>query len=127
MKQESSADGRSGDGATPAGTGRQTLDADDLFGALADSVNRYVLYYLIKVNRPTSTNELIEYAVGSVSPPGGTVGEFRGETRAAVERALPKLDALGLVRYYEDGSIVEPTERTAVAEPYLALALEHLD
>lgn len=127
MSQETRENSGSGDRRPPLETDRGPVTADDLFSVLSEAPNRFVLCYLIEVDRPASTNELIEYAVMAVdAPPDETTGEFRGATRSAVERALPKLDSLGLLRYHERSGIVEPTSKTQVAEPYLALALEHL-
>jgi hypothetical protein len=109
-------------------TGRHSLGPDDLFDALAHSTNRYVLYYLIKSERTVSVDELVEYVVTAVDRPPEmeSDGEFRGPVRATVERSVGRLESLGFLVYDGTTKTVAPTERTAVAEPYLALALEQL-
>lgn len=105
-----------------------SVDVDDLFRALSRPANRFVVYYLVKVDRPVSVTELVEYVLTAVDdyPNSMTAGEFRGRvTSQLFQSTLPKLDAIGLLAYDEDERVVRPTTQTAVAQPYLALALEH--
>jgi hypothetical protein len=123
-QQETTTDGRR----PRPGLTREPVAANDLFEVLSKPQNRYILYYLIRVGRAVTTNELIEYAVGTVGRDGDqTEGELRGEIRGVVERVLPGLDELGLVAYDEASGLVEPTPTTFVAEPHLALAMELLE
>lgn len=105
-----------------------SVDIDDLFRALSRPANRFVVYYLVKVDRSVSVTELVEYVLTAVEeyPDSMTAGEFRGRvTSQLFDSTLPKLDSIGLLAYDEDERVVRPTTQTAVAQPYLALALEH--
>jgi predicted transcriptional regulator len=130
MESDPSADGTlvaSDDPEVPDGT-TDGVDIDDLFRVLSRPANRFVLYYLIKVERPVSVTELVEYVVTAVEdyPDSMTAGEFRGRVSSQLfHSTLPNLDAMGLLEYDEDGRVVRPTAKTSVAQPYLALALEH--
>ena len=112
----------------PPDTVERSLSADELFGVLSHSTNRFILHYLIKVNRPVSTYELIEYATTTHNSSDDlTTGELRGDIRASVERRIPQLAKLGLVRYNSDKGNVSVTAKTHTVEPYLSLALAHTD
>lgn len=105
---------------------KDQLSADELFGTLAHPTNRFILYYLIKAERPVSTNELIEYATSlGESDDSFTTGEFRGGARATIVRHIPELASTGLLHCNDTESVVAPTQKTCIVEPYLSLALEH--
>lgn len=101
------------------------VSTDELFGALADAENRYVLAYVAESDGPVETRELVAYVVERTECPSDlSDAEFEERVRARLENsALPALDELGLVAYDGTEGTVGPTEGTGVAEPHLELAL----
>lgn len=102
---------------------------DDLFRALSEARNRYVLTYLLVVSRPVPLYELVEYVVTKTEPPEGfTRAEFRGRILTELlHSTCPKLDEVGLVDFDEKNQIVAETDQTVVALPHLRLALKRSD
>ncbi len=107
----------------------ETVTTDDLFYALAEARNRYVLTYLLLVSRPVPCYELVEYVVHQTEPPDGyTRAEFRGRILTElIEETCPKLDDIGLINFDEKNQIVSETDQTVVALPHLRLALKRSD
>jgi hypothetical protein len=108
---------------------RATVSTDDLFNALSEARNRYVLTYLLIVGRPVPCYELVEYVIQETEPPEGyTRAEFRGRVLTELLHATcPKLDAVGLVEFDEKNQIVSETDQTITALPHLRLALKRGD
>ena len=106
-----------------------TVSTDDLFYALSEARNRYVLTYLLIVSRPVACYELVEYVVQETDPPEGyTRAEFRGRILTELlHTTCPKLDDIGLIEFDEKNQIVSETDQTVVALPHLRLALKRGD
>lgn len=107
----------------------ETVTTDDLFCALAEARNRYVLTYLLLVSRPVPCYELVEYVVDQTEPPDGyTRAEFRGRILTElIDATCPELDDIGLIDFDEKNQIVSETGQTVVALPHLRLALKRSD
>lgn len=108
---------------------QRSVSTDDLFCALAEPRNRYVLTYLLLVSRPVPCYELVEYVVQQTDPPEGyTPAEFRGRVLTELlHSTCPKLDDVGLVDFDEKNQIVAETDQTVAALPHLRLALKRTD
>lgn len=106
-----------------------TVTTDELFAALSEARNRYVLTYLLLVSRPVPCYELVEYVVHQTEPPDGyTRAEFRGRVLTELlDATCPKLDDIGLVDFDEKNQIVSETDQTVLALPHLRLALKRSD
>ncbi|MEF8785610.1 MAG: hypothetical protein V5A45_06720 [Haloarculaceae archaeon] len=106
-----------------------TVTTDELFCALAEARNRFVLTYLLLVSRPVACYELVEYVVHKTEPPEGyTQAEFRGRILTELlDTTCPKLDDIGLVEFDEKNQIVSETNQTIIALPHLRLALKRAD
>jgi hypothetical protein len=127
MSQDAPSEETSGSRRVEAAGDRAAATADVVFGILARPTNRYVLQYLIDCDRRVSVDELVEYAVTAVGDDAdGTVGEFRGSVRASVDRSVAELESEGFLRHDSATRTVEPTDRTDVVEPHLALAVKEL-
>jgi hypothetical protein len=102
------------------------VSTDDLFHALAEARNRYVLTYLLIASRPVPCYELVEYVVQQTDPPNGyTCAEFRGRVLTELlHTTCPKLDDVGLLNFDEKKQIVSETDQTVVALSHLRLALK---
>ncbi|WP_436910130.1 DUF7344 domain-containing protein [Halosimplex marinum] len=102
------------------------VSVDDLFELLARPGNRYALAYLHRADGPVPYEDLVENVVdGADTPDGLSAAEFRDRVATRlVHSNLPKLDDAGLVEYDRDDRTVRPTESTAVAVPYLELAMD---
>ena len=117
------------DGGDPASLPHTTVTTDDLFCALSEARNRYVLTYLLLVARPVPCYELVEYVVQQTDPPEGyTRAEFRGRVLTELLHATcPKLDDIGLIEFDEKNQMVSETDQTVAALPHLRLALKRDD
>jgi len=106
-----------------------TVSTDDLFCALSEARNRFVLTYLLMVSRPVPCYELVEYVVDKTEPPEGYPrAEFRGRVLSELlDTTCPKLDDIGLVDFDEKSQIVVETDQTVIALPHLRLALKRSD
>ncbi|WP_436930362.1 DUF7344 domain-containing protein [Halosimplex halobium] len=102
------------------------VSVDDLFELLARPGNRYALAYLHRADGPVPFEELVENVVdGAAVPDGLSTAEFRDRVATRlVHSNLPKLDDAGLVEYDREAGLVRPTGATAVAVPYLELAMD---
>lgn len=109
-----------------AGRDAESVPIDDLFAALAEPENRYVLTYVVDSDDAVETEELVEYVVEqTVCPPSISDAEFANQVRSdVVDAALPALDAVGLVAYDEVDGAVRPTDKTETAAPHLEIALD---
>jgi|GEM_PF-527795 len=125
----------SADGATSTSTvergGRdaareRSVSVDDLFELLARPGNRYTLAYLSRTDGPVPYEDLVENVVdGAGTPEGLSTADFRDQVATRlVHSNLPKLDDAGLVEYDRTDRTVRATEATAVAVPYLELAMD---
>jgi len=125
----------SGEGATNASAtepgesdaGRErSVSVDDLFALLARPGNRYTLAYLSRAEGPVPYEDLVETVVdGANTPEGLSTADFRDQVATRlVHSNLPKLDDAGLVEYDRAERTVRATEATAVAVPYLELAMD---
>jgi hypothetical protein len=112
-------------GARDAGRER-SVSVDDLFELLARPGNRYTLAYLSRAEGPVPYEDLVETVVdGAETPDGLSTADFREQVATRlVHSNLPKLDDAGLVAYDREARTVRATEATAVAVPYLELAMD---
>ncbi|ELZ22320.1 hypothetical protein C475_17448 [Halosimplex carlsbadense 2-9-1] len=102
------------------------VSVDDLFELLARPGNRYTLAYLSRTEGPVPYGDLVETVVdGAETPAGLSTAEFRDQIATRlVHSNLPKLDDAGLIEYDRETRTVRATEATAVAVPYLELAMD---
>ena len=102
------------------------VSVDDLFELLARPGNRYLLAYLSRADEPVGFEEVVESVVDGADPPAGlSTAEFRDRVATRlVHSNLPKLDAAGLIDYDREARAVRTTDATAVALPYLELAMD---
>jgi hypothetical protein len=102
------------------------VSVDDLFELLARPGNRYTLAYLARADGPVSYEDLVEFVVdGADTPAGLSTADFRNQVATRlVHSNLPKLDDAGLVEYDRADRTVSATDATAVAVPYLELAMD---
>ncbi|QLH82943.1 DUF7344 domain-containing protein [Halosimplex pelagicum] len=102
------------------------VSVDDLFELLSRPGNRYTLAYLSRAEGPVPYEDLVENVVdGAETPDGLSRDDFRDQVATRlVHSNLPKLDDAGLVEYDRERRTVRATEATAVAVPYLELAMD---
>lgn len=111
--------------------GGQVPDADSpvtvsqLFELLSQPGNRYALAYLVRAEGSVPYDDLVEYVVDEGGTPDGmSTTDFRNRVATRlVHSNLPKLDDAGLIDYDASDRVVRPTDATAVAIPYLELAM----
>lgn len=101
------------------------VPVDDLFDVLARPANRYVLTYLLKSEPPVYAHELVDYIIEQTDPPEGlSEREYRGQIDSRLLHAsLPKLADTGLIDLDERRQRIDETDETAVALPYLRIAV----
>jgi hypothetical protein len=84
-----------------------------------------VLTYLLQSEGSVACSELVDYVVERTDT-AMTDEEFRRRVVTELTHShLPKLEAAGLVKYNMERQLVDPTDLTPVAGPYLQLALRH--
>jgi DNA-binding transcriptional ArsR family regulator len=104
---------------------RKEFDVGALFEALSEPGRRYVLTYLLQSEGSVACSELVDYVVERTDT-AMTDEEFRRRVVTELTHShLPKLEAAGLVKYNMERQLVDPTDLTPVAGPYLQLALRH--
>ncbi|MFB6075087.1 MAG: hypothetical protein ABEJ89_08750 [Haloarculaceae archaeon] len=105
------------------------LEVDDLFEVLCRPDNRYVLTYLLMTDEPVSYHDLVEFVVDRTETPESlTKGEYRGRVLTRfLHSTFPKLAERGLLEYDRDDQMLVETEYTALALPYLRVALLQQD
>ncbi|WP_123533270.1 DUF7344 domain-containing protein [Halosimplex salinum] len=137
-RESSGGDSRSGDGSGADGVSNEQrgrghvsgeasqVSVDDLFELLAHPGNRYALAYLVRTDGVVPLDELVESVIERGGTPDGiTTADFRDQIATRlVHSNLPKLDDAGLADYDASEKTVRSTEATAVAVPYLELAME---
>lgn len=102
------------------------VTVSELFELLAQPGNRYTLAYLVRAEGAVSYDDLVEYVVDKGGTPEGmSTDEFRDQVATRlVHSNLPKLDEAGLIDYDASDRTIRATDATAVAVPYLELAME---
>lgn len=96
---------------------------DDIFDALRQPEQRYVLTYLLRSEGEITITELVDYVLAKTDL-SGNEEEFR--SRMAVDLTnihLPALVEIGLIEYNMERQLIRPGRSTAQAVPYLKIAL----
>lgn len=101
----------------------EQLDINTIFEVLAHPGRRYVLTYLLRSEGFASMSELVDYVIEETGH-SMTERQFRYRVAAALTNThLPKLAEEGFIQYNIERQIVLPTDRTALLEPYVTIAL----
>lgn len=96
---------------------------DSVFSALSHPGRRYILTYLLRSDGYVTMSEIVDYVIKS------TNNEQSGEqlrqkvTVNLTHTHLPVLDEEGFITYNMERQLIQPTEKTALAAPYLKIAL----
>lgn len=102
-----------------------SFDSGALFEILADPGHQYVLTYLLQSNGAVSCTELVDYVVDQTDHTM-TPDQFRQRVVSELTKNhLPELDERGFVQYNMERQMVDSTDLTPLAQPYLLLALAH--
>lgn len=100
----------------------ERFSADAVFDILSHPGQRYVLTYLLQSSGTVSLQTLIDYAA-SESDVAADSYSRRNIVIELTHTVLPKLADNGFIEYDRERQLVEPTELTAIVEPYLRIAL----
>jgi hypothetical protein len=104
---------------------RPPVTLDTVLETLADPGRRYVLSYLLLIDRPVSTAELVDYVANEIDA-GNRADRFRSEVAAElVEVQLPKLEKSGFIDYNRERQLIGETDRTRLTLPFLHLGREY--
>lgn len=103
---------------------------ESLFSALSHPGRRYILTYLLRSEGYVTMSELVDYVIESTDS-SSSGEEFRREVTVNLTHMhLPLLEEEGLLTYNMERQLIQPTEKTTLAAPYLKVALlqrERLD
>ncbi|MXR52960.1 hypothetical protein GRX03_15275 [Halovenus sp. WSH3] len=95
---------------------------DSLFSALSHPGRRYILTFLLRSEGYVTMSEIVDYVVESTD--GGSGPEFRRKVTVKLTHThLPLLEEEGLLTYNMERQLIQPTDRTKLAAPYLKIAL----
>ena len=96
---------------------------DSIFDAISNPGRRYVLTYLLCVDDYVTMSQVVDYVMVRTDASPDDV-EFRDRVALSLMRKhLPKLDEKGFIKYNMERQLISPTEKTALVDPYLKLAL----
>jgi len=99
---------------------------DTIFEALAHPGRRYIMTYLLRSEGYVTMADLVDYVMERAHPVRSE--EFRRKVTVQLTHThLPKLDDDGLVNYNMERQLVSPTDKTALAGPFLKVALVQQD
>jgi len=98
------------------------LSEDEIFDLLSNRRRRYVLNYLLRVDRPVSIQELSKQLAMwefDVEPDELTDQQEKRIYVALYQTHIPKLEDAGVVEYDSDASLVELTGEATQLQPYV--------
>lgn len=96
---------------------------DSVFSVLSHPGRRYILTYLLRSDEYVTMSEIVDYVLRATG--NEQSGEqFRQKVTVNLTHThLPVLDEEGFIKYNMERQIIQPTEKTALAAPYLKVAL----
>lgn len=98
---------------------------DSVFSALSHPGRRYILTYLLRSDGYVTMSEIVDYVV-RVTDNEQSDEQFRKKvTVNLTHNHLPILDEEGFITYNMERQLIQPTEKTALAAPYIKIALLH--
>ncbi|WP_336328651.1 DUF7344 domain-containing protein [Halovenus sp. HT40] len=96
---------------------------DSVFSVLSHPGRRYVLTYLLRSEGYVTMSEIVDYVV-QVTDTEQSEEKFRQEVTINLTHThLPHLEEEGFIMYNMERQIIQSTEKTALAAPYLKVAL----
>lgn len=96
---------------------------DTVFSALSHPGRRYILTYLLRSDGYVTMSEIVDYVIEATDS-GGSGPEFRRKVTVNLTHThLPLLEEEGFLTYNMERQLIQPTEKTALAAPYLKIAL----
>lgn len=96
---------------------------DSVFSVLSHPGRRYVLTYLLRSEGYVTMSEIVDYVV-QVTDNEQSGEKFRQEVTINLTHThLPNLEEEGFITYNMERQIIQSTEKTALAAPYLKVAL----
>lgn len=106
--------------------GHPPVALDTVLATVGDPGRRYVLTYLLLIDRPVSTAELVDYVAGQTDLDAESDRLRRDIAAELVEEQLPVLESAGFVEYNRERQMIGETDRTQVALPFLHLCREYV-
>lgn len=96
---------------------------DSIFSVLSHPGRRYILTYLLRSDGYATMSEIVDYVVDATDTAEDD-SDFRREVTVTLTHThLPMLDEEGFIMYNMERQLVQPTEKTKLAAPYLKIAL----
>jgi len=100
---------------------------DSIFTALSHPGRRYILTYLLRSEGYVTMTELVDYVMDRTTA-AASDGELRRRITVQLTHThLPTLVDEDLLTYNMERQLINQTEKTQLAEPYLKLALVQQD
>ena len=98
---------------------------NSVFSALSHPGRRYVLTYLLRSDGYVTMNEIVDYVIKATNNEQSGEQFRRQITVNLTHTHLPTLEEDGFITYNMERQLIQPTEKTALAAPYLKVALLH--
>jgi len=96
---------------------------DSVFSALSHPGRRYVLTYLLRSDGYVTMSEIVDYVMQATDNDQSDE-QFRQEVTVNLTHThLPVLDDEGFITYNMERQLIQGTEKTKLAAPYLKIAL----
>ena len=96
---------------------------DSVFSALSHPGRRYVLTYLLRSDGYVTMGEIVDYVIQATDSDRSDE-QFRQKVTVKLTHThLPVLDEEGFITYNMERQLIQPTEKTTLAAPYLKIAL----
>jgi len=98
---------------------------DSVFSALSHPGRRYILTYLLRSDGYVTMSEIVDYVVQATDNDQSDEQFRQKVTVNLTHNHLPVLDEEGFITYNMERQLIQPTEKTTLAAPYLKVALLH--
>jgi len=96
---------------------------DSIFDAISNPGRRYVLTYLLCTDDYVTMSELVDYVMARTDASSSDEAFRKKVTVSLSHTHLPRLDEEGFINYNMERQLIMSTEKTALVDPYLKLAL----
>jgi len=96
---------------------------DSIFDAISNPGRRYVLTYLLCAEDYVTMSELVDYVMARTDASASDEAFRKKVTVSLSHTHLPRLDEEGFIKYNMERQLIMPTDKTALVDPYLKLAL----
>jgi len=96
---------------------------DSVFSVLSHPGRRYILTYLLRSDGYVTMSEIVDYVMKATDNEQSSEQFRQNVTVNLTHTHLPALDEEGFITYNMERQLIQPTDKTILAAPYLKVAL----